>query len=692
MVEIFEESPLTNCLFPLLQSLNWKGTSRQLAEVMPYCCYEFTIFSFQKIMRRLHFGCEHIDKLDISHIDSRLLPCLFISSDGGAYVIKSVSENCAIVYNGETQTSEEICSVSMIGEVYLFHPIKDDQATEKSIGKHIWNEHHNIIIHMFFLGIMLNLLYLSVPLFIMGVYDSFIATQSYDVLWSLSIGMAIALVFMFLMLYVRDKAIAYVTVHVDSTIMSNIFNKLLNLPPAYIETAAVSSQIAQLKNFDLIYHFLSSRLVGMLLELPFIIVLLIVIGILGGYLVLIPMGMVFLYIVLLLISLTKIQIFVREMASLNAEKQDFIIESLSRFHDIRYYPAVDRWCEKFRELSADASLSSFKLNLLVGIISIVSDFIMIASGVLLIYYGVTMATSGLITMGALIAIFILIWRTLAPLRTIASSIITFEQVHNCLQQLNRLMSLKTEVGSERQSGIFEYDNANIRVDSLIMRYQYNMPIVLQNINFEIKQGEILAVVGSNGAGKSTLLKLILGLYQPQAGAIYIDEKDIRQVDPYELRHAISYIPQHDTLFYGTIMQNFYLVDPIATVEDIYAAAKLAGAYEDIMGLENGFNTFLDDHRISFLPDEFKRKICLARAFIKKSKLLLLDGGQLDLNQKYDQEFSAAMKLMSEDRTIIYTTHNREKLQVADKILYLEHGRQIVFGPKDEVISMVYRKM
>ncbi len=692
MEEVFDESPLSNCLVPLLQALNWRGTARQLAEVMPYYCYEFTIFSFQKIMDRLHYQSNKLKNMEMSHIDTRLLPCLFISDEGFVCVIKEIGNKCVTVYNGETQQDEQLYNINQKGTVYLYNFKKEEDIAEETIAHHIWHEHKGLIQNIFFTGFMLNLLYLSIPLFIMGVYDAFITTQSYPVLGSFAVGMGMAVIFIYLMLYVRSKVIAYVTVHIDSAVMSNIFIKLLNLPPASIETAAVSSQVAQMKNFDLIYTFLSSRLVGLLLELPFILILLFVIGFLGGYLVLIPSFMIVAYIILLLATLKKIRKFVKEMGALNSEKQDFIIESLSHFEHIRYCSAVNKWCDKFRDISAESSLASFKLNLLVGIVGIISDFIMITSGVLIIYYGVSMATTGLLSMGALIAIFILIWRTLAPLRAIASSVITFEQLQNCIAQIGRLMSLNTETSNIPKTGIFEYENAHIKVENITMRYQYNLPAVLQNINLEIKEGDILAVVGPNGSGKSTLLKLLLGLYRPLVGSIYIDEMDIRQVDPFELREAISYVPQYDTLFYGTILQNFRLVDPVASIDDIHAAAKLADVYDDVMTLTDGFDTFLDDYIISCFPYEFKRKICLARVLLKHSKILIIDEGQLDMSEAYYKNFCKIIKTLSKDRVIIFTTHNPKKLDLATKVLYLDHGKQKSFGKKDDLISTVYEKL
>lgn len=692
MVEIIDKSPLTHCILPLLESMQWEGSSRQLAEMIPYSCYEFTLFSLQSLMTRLNYNCDIIKRIDLYHLDNRLTPCLFISDEGDAYVIKSVMDKTLSIHNGEINKEEIIERAHQNGTVYLFHHMGDEPAEQLSIRQEIWKEHKGLIINIFFIGLMLNLLYLSVPLFIMGVYDSFIVTQSYTILTSFIVGIGLAILFVYLLLYVRLRVMAYVTVHIDEVVMSRIFKKLLDLPPSSIETAAVSSQVSQMKNFDLIYTFLSSRLTGVLLEIPFIAILLIAIAILGGYLALIPIFMIAIYLLCLAISLSKIKSFVNEMAMLSSDKQDFIIESYEQFDQIRYSSVVDVWCERFRNLSAESSVASFKLNLLVGIIGIISDVLMILTGVLIIYYGVTMATSGFLSMGALIAIFILIWRTLSPIRSVASAVITFEQVHSCIQQISRLMTLQSEVGTEKRSLPFDFEKADLKVENVTMRYVFNAPAVVQNVNFSVNQGEVLAIVGPNGSGKSTLLKILLGMYRTQVGAIYIDDRDIRQVDPSELRAAIAYVPQYDTLLYGTIRQNFRLVDPTVSDEEIYEATKVVGAYDEIKSLAQGFDTFLNDRRIDNFPVEFKRKICLARALVKKSKILVIDEGNLDQNAGFYNIFCNMINSQRKDKTIIFTTHNPDKLHVANKILYLEAGRQQLFGTKEEIISKVYRKL
>ena len=163
---------------------------------------------------------------------------------------------------------------------------------------------------------------------------------------------------------------------------------------------------------------------------------------------------------------------------------------------------------------------------------------------------------------------------------------------------------------------------NLKFSRVSFRYRPDTAPSLLGVSFNAHHGELVAVTGRNGSGKSTLLKMIPRIYQPQAGTIKLNNVNTLQIDVVELRHAIAYMPQNTSLFYGTIAQNLRFSNLTATEDELVFATKMAGVYEEIMRLPKQFSTPISDNHQMLLSASFKQKIALARIYLKKSKIVL----------------------------------------------------------------------
>ncbi|MGB1026744.1 MAG: ATP-binding cassette domain-containing protein, partial [Rhodospirillaceae bacterium] len=217
-----------------------------------------------------------------------------------------------------------------------------------------------------------------------------------------------------------------------------------------------------------------------------------------------------------------------------------------------------------------------------------------------------------------------------------------------------------------------------------LRYMPGADPALVGVSFDVEPGEVIVVVGPNGSGKSTVLKLIAGLYQLQAGSVRIDDSDIRQLDPIELRHTVSYVPQVCTLFYGTIAQNLRLAEPTATEEDLRWALAEAGALDEVEALPEGMGTRVGDGRSEQLSTSLKQRLSLARAYLKRSPVYLFDEPVNGLDFESDKKFMDTVRRMKGNATVFIVTHRPSHFNLADKILLMEAGYVRLYGPANEV--------
>ena len=463
-----------------------------------------------------------------------------------------------------------------------------------------------------------------------------------------------------------------------------VFERILYLAPRYTENSGVGAQISKIKNFEVIRDFVTGPLLGLLFELPFVIIFIFAVGLIGGALVYVPILLFILYILSAVLAKPSIQRAVIKNNAAAAKTQSFLIECFGNVRAIKFNHAEDRWINRYKKISADAHLIMFKSSMIAAVTNTFSEIIMIIAGMSTMTVGVILVLGGQMTTGALIATMIFVWRILAPVRGIFSALTRFDQIRASMHQINLLMQLDPERKEDTLSSALTHIRGDIKFNRVSMRYNNEMDPALVGVGFEVKPGELVAVVGRNGAGKSTLLKLIPHLYEIQSGSIRLDDRDIRQIDPIRLRQAVAYLPQRTHLFYGTVAQNLRLSNPLASDEDLKEACELAGLYDEIMAMPEKFETRIRDQWHQQVSGSFQQRLALARVFVRKSKVMLFDEPANALDFAAEEHFMNAIEKFRGKATIFIVTHRPSHLQHVDKILMLHDGHLLLDGPASEV--------
>lgn len=685
-------SPYAACLLPLLQAVGWRGQIRHLFEALPHFADDLSLTEFRNTLAHLHYQTTR-QNANIQNIDQRLFPCLFVGADNKPFLLLSHDQNGFKIFDSTDQTEKYLEDTDQTGTAYFLTTLygsrtqkNDEDLTPKNWVGDLLRRFKSVLKQLLMMTLALNIFALLVPLFIMTIYDQVIPSQSMDALGFLAVGILFAIGCEIALRFLRARFVAFLGARVENIVANATFKKLLSLPPTMTESAPIGSQVSRLKEFDVIKGLFSGTLINVALELPFVFLFLIVIAVLGGSLAYIPVAMMAIFGLIALIMIPATKRNVAASSRHRAKRHSFLVESLSNLRTIKQTAAEEAWLERYRDLSSQSAYSHFKTAQVSLLLQSLGQAIMMGAGIATVGFGVVKVLDGTMSIGALIACMALVWRVLSPLQNLFLTLTRLEQTVNSLKQINHLMRLPSEADPDPSSLTQRNFAGHIKIDRVSFRYKPDGEPALLGAGFEINPGEFLAVMGSNASGKSTILKLILGLYKPQAGQIIIDGMDIRQVNPTILRQAIAYVPQEAHFFHGTIAQNLRLAHPMASDEDMVEACVTANVIEDISALADGFETRIGDQSIQSMPSSFKQRLSLARAFLKKSPILLLDEPAQTLDFTGDAVFMETLKKLKGKTTIIMVSHRPSHLKMADKILVLDNGMVQQFATPDEIFS------
>ncbi|MBL6954618.1 MAG: ATP-binding cassette domain-containing protein [Alphaproteobacteria bacterium] len=690
VLKALRPSDLAVCLLHLLEALEWNGKDRHLAEAIPHFTPNLDLAGFRETLANLNMGTRPI-RIRHDRINSALMPCLFVPDDPGApaRVIVSLEPDGYRIFDGACRYFRQVSGKGIQGTAYVVKDMNpalhEGPQQSQSWTSPLAGRFRTLIGQVIALTLLYNVLSIAMPLFMMSIYDTIIPSASVNQMLFLLSGVMLAISLDAAFRSLRVQAMAYLAGRIDYLVGRAAFERILFLPLSMLENEPLGTQLSRLQGFESLREFFAGPLGEALLDLPFILIYLAVIAALGGWLVLVPVAAIVAYVVFGLALATWSAHFAEVGNGDKAEQQKFLIQAVSGMRAIKFAGSEDVWLQRYRELSAANALQDFALSRHGNTVQTISRIITLASGVALIGFGAIGVMDGAITMGALIGSMALVWRALAPMQSGFMALNRLSQIKSSLRQINHLMRLPTE----RTPGQVPFSRnikGRITFENVVQRFSNDMEPALLGVTFALEPGEVVAITGPNGSGKSTLLNLATGLYHATIGSVMIDGIDVRQIDPIDLRQSVAIMPQTTELIYGTVAQNLQLAEPTATHEELVAAAKMARAYDAIMKLPEQFDTRLNEKLLTELPEGFKQKLALARAYLKKAPIMLFDEPGQSLDEEGDQAFLAAVQNLRGSTTIIIVTHRPSHMQIADRLMVLDGGRLQYNGPPQEALD------
>ena len=271
-----------------------------------------------------------------------------------------------------------------------------------------------------------------------------------------------------------------------------------------------------------------------------------------------------------------------------------------------------------------------------------------------------------------------------PLRTLGAQYHASADGVAVAERLLDLTESAVDVRAVSGTASISGDAAQIRLEGVSYAYPSRPRPALADVDFELRSGEKVALVGPSGSGKSTLASLVLGLAQSTSGKVSVNGRDLAEVDLAQWRGELAWVPQRATLFTATVADNIRLGDPSADDERVREAARLAGADEFIRELPDGYDTMLGDGGRPVSAGE-RQRVALARAFLRDSRLVILDEPTANLDPASAAVVAAAIDRLSDGRTVLVIAHQPELVARADRAVRMEGGRVVAASDVVEAV-------
>lgn len=304
---------------------------------------------------------------------------------------------------------------------------------------------------------------------------------------------------------------------------------------------------------------------------------------------------------------------------------------------------------------------------------------------IIIVFGGYQMMNGRLEPGDMLAYIMYVTTLLATVKRIVEFTEQFQKGMTGIERFNEIMSIEAEIVDSPHAIDLTDVRGDIEFKNVSFRYNKKLDYVLENFNLDIKAGKNIALVGPSGGGKTTVCALIPRFYDVSEGGIFVDGKNIKDFSLYSLRNNIGIVQQDVYLFSGTIMENIRYGKPDATEEEIIEAAKLASAYDFIMELEEGFDTYVGERGVKLSGGQ-KQRISIARVFLKNPPILILDEATSALDNNSEAVIQESLEVLSKGRTTITIAHRLTTIQNADMIVVMTADGIVEKGSHEELME------
>lgn len=531
---------------------------------------------------------------------------------------------------------------------------------------------------------IINIIAIATPLFVMNVYDRVVPNQATATLWVLAIGISIAFVFDLILKVLRGICLDLAGKKTDLIVSAALFERLLGMKMK-LRPHRVGAFAQNFQEYQAVREFLSSLTLTTLIDFPFTLLILLVIAIIGGPLAFIPL---LCYPIALLVNWLIQKPLLEQVHKtylLSTERQAMLVETVTGLDAIKVNNAQSERQYQWEQIIGQLSKLELRVKSLSYVAVNFTAWIQQISGVALIVIGVYSIIAGNLSMGGLIACYLLNRRAVMPIGQFCSLITRYQRAKMTKATIDRMMDLEQEVQDDEVPLKRETLSGAIEFRDVTFRYPQNQFVSLNGISLKIEPGEKVGIIGRSGSGKSSLAKLLVGFYQPDGGTILVDGIDARQLDVHDVRHNIGYAPQDIHLFSGTLRDNLLSGAGYVDDETMIRAATVAGVHEFARRHPSGYNMQVGERGMNLSGGQ-RQAVALARSLLLDPPILLMDEPTSSMDNTSEDLIKKALTPMVSNKTLLLVTHRASLLSLVDRLIILDNGKIIADGPKESVMT------
>ncbi len=545
-----------------------------------------------------------------------------------------------------------------------------------------------ILAHLFLATFVIQMLGIVPPLIIQNILDGVIVHQNVNLLHLLIVGLIISNVFTQLMSTIRAFLANFMVRNMDFAMMSQFFKHTMSLPYSFFAKRKAGDILARFEENQTIRTFLTESTVTTLLNLLMVFIYFSIMFLYNVKMTVLLILLVIPIMVLTILVTPKIKNYAREVFTTTTEAKAFLMETLGGVETVKGMgserPVRLKWEKKYVD-ALHVQYRAQTFNILVGLVSQVLNA---AITITILWVGANLVLARELTIGQLIAFNALMGSVLAPLMGLVGLWSRLNDAGVAMERLGDVLDMEPEQKPEDlPSRVVLPDlQGEIRFDGVYFRYGGNeTAYVLENISFDIKPGELVAIVGRSGSGKTTLAKLLVGFYTPTEGKLAVDGYDIGVIDKEYYRAQIGYVMQSNLLFSGTIAENVASGDDSPDRRRIEEVAKMADAHAFISKMPLGYEQIVGERGVGLSGGQIQR-LCIARALYHDPRLLVFDEATSALDTQSESNILGNMHDILQGRTAVIIAHRLSTIMRADKILVLYEGAIVEQGRHEELVD------
>lgn len=504
------------------------------------------------------------------------------------------------------------------------------------------------------------------------------------------IGFGIIALFNILLSAARQHLLLHLSIKIDMPLMLGYFNHIFALPMKFFGTRRTGDILTRFSDAGTIKDIFTTITLSLIID--------ILLTVVSGVILFFMNKVLFAIIAIItVVNAVLVYAFKKPYKKLNIESMEKqaalnsqIIDSLKGVETVKSFGVEEETMEKLENKYISALRTGYKTSVTSNVQGTISGFFNNIGNLVLMGIAALFVINGNITLGSMMAFMSLSSYFMDPIGRLVSLQMQIQEANVAMKRMSELYEIEEEQENKDQlKNDFSLDGS-IEVKNLTFRYGSRAP-VLKDINFTVSPGEKIALVGESGGGKTTLAKLMLGLWQPESGNVLLSGFNVEELDKKMVRREIAYVPQNVELFSGTIEENIKLGKRDASYNEIKEACKLASCADFIEKMPAKYGTYLEEAGANLSGGE-RQRIALARALIKKPKILILDEATSNLD--FVSESQIYKMLFELKCTLIVIAHRISTIKKCDNVYVIDKNTIVETGTHDELLKKggVYRRI
>ncbi len=634
-------------------------------------------------------------KASLDKLAEQSLPAIAHWEGKHYLVVYEISKKHIIV--GDPATSQRRLSwrefqAAWTGYALLLQPtVELNEAQE--VKQPLWQffelvkPHWLVLIEVFLASILLQVFGLVTPILTQLLLDRVVVQRSVTTLTAVGSGLLIFGLFKVAIGGLRQYLLDHTANRIDMALIVGFIRHTFRLPLAFFESRYVGDIMARVQENRKIQRFLTGEALSLILDL---LTMFVYVGVMFWYswkLALLVLIVVPPMVILTLVSTPFLKRISRQIFHAVAAENRYLIQALTGVRTVKSMAVEQtvRW--QWEQLLNKLVKKRFSGQVIGNQLRVLSSTMHTIGTTALLWYGAWLVIQDQLTIGQLVAFNMLLGNVISPFQRLAGLWHELQEVFIAVERINDVLDSEPEEDLHQQSRQFLPSlQGHICFEQVTFRYHPESDVnVLENINFEVKPGQTVALVGRSGSGKTTIAKLILGLYPPTEGKVLIDGQDVTSLALRSLRQQIGIVDQDTFLFGNTIRENISLGHPEASLEQIIEAARQAGADSFIKKLPMGYETHIGEGG-GLLSGGQRQRIAIARALLGNPPLLIFDEATSHLDAESERLIQTNLETILQNRTTVVIAHRLSTVRRADLILVLDRGVLVESGTHTELIA------